>query len=183
MKRWITFFLTVFILVVCTSCGTSEHFTPSTAPQHTSSAFDDDKTKDPADCMQPDLSEDALPVVDLDLTTLSSTMVYAEVFNMISSPNNYIGKIIRLKGIFMVYQDPETNKVYCSVIVQDATACCAQGFNVVMPAQAHYPHDYPPAQSEVTIVATIQADRTLEEHGILMLQLADITFEHISEVS
>ena len=45
--------------------------------------------------------------VDVDLTVLSSTMVYAEVFNMMLSPDDYIGKTIRITGIFSVYQDPK----------------------------------------------------------------------------
>ena len=131
----------------------------------------------PAADSQPDSQEAPTISVDVDLTTLSSTMVYAEVFNMTMSPDDYIGKTIRMKGSFFVYQDPNTQQVYCGVIVQDATACCAQGFDIVMPAQARYPEDYPPAQSEVTVVGTIQADRTREEYGILVLRLEDVSFD------
>lgn len=115
--------------------------------------------------------------VDVDLTTLSSTMVYAEVFNMMMSPDDYIGRTIRMTGIFTVYQDPETKQVYCGVIVEDATACCAQGFDLVMPEERSYPQDYPAPESEITVVGTLQADRTLEEHGIIFLRLEDVTFE------
>ena len=52
--------------------------------------------------------------VDVDLTVLSSTMVYAEVFNMMMSPDDYIGRTIRMTGIFTVYQDPETKQDLCS---------------------------------------------------------------------
>lgn len=152
----------------------------SRAQQDAASIARGDNEKNPTDSAQPDISKETPTPVDLDLSTLTSTMVYAEIFNMVSSPDDYIDKTIRLNGIFLVYQDPETEQVYCSVIVQDATACCAQGFNIVMPAQSHYPDDYPPPRSEVTIVATIQADRTLEERGILFLRLTDIIFENIS---
>lgn len=30
--------------------------------------------------------------VDVDLTVLSSTMVYAEVYDMVNTPDNYLGK-------------------------------------------------------------------------------------------
>lgn len=149
------------------------------AMQGTASAAREDKTKDPADSPQPDLGEENPAPVDLDLTTLSSTMVYGEVFNMMATPDDYIGKTIRLKGIFVVYQDPETERVYCAMIVQDAAACCARGFEVVMPNHLRYPDDYPPNRSEVTAVAAIKADRTLEDRGILTLRLVDITFEQI----
>ena len=72
---------------------------------------------------------------------------------------------------------PKTKQVYCGVIVQDATACCAQGFDLVMPEELSYPQDYPDPESEITVVGTLQADRTLEENGIVFLRLENVTFE------
>lgn len=141
------------------------------------SAPEEEETENPAADLQPDSQEAPAVSVDVDLTTLSSTMVYAEVFNMMMSPDDYIGKTIRMTGIFTVYQDPETKQVYCGVIVEDATACCAQGFDLVMPEERSYPQDYPAPESEITVVGTLQADRTLEEHGIIFLRLEDVTFE------
>ena len=137
----------------------------------------EEETENPAADLQPDSQEAPAVSVDVDLTTLSSTMVYAEEFNMMMSPDDYIGRTIRMTGIFTVYQDPETKQVYCGVIVEDATACCAQGFDLVMPEERSYPQDYPAPESEITVVGTLQADRTLEEHGIIFLRLEDVTFE------
>lgn len=142
-----------------------------------SPAPEEEETKKPAADLQPESQEVPTVSVDVDLTTLSSTMVYAEVFNMIMSPDDYIGKTIRMTGIFMVYQDPETKQVYCGVIVEDATACCAQGFDLVMPEERSYPQDYPAPESEITVVGTLQADRTLEEYGMIFLRLEDVTFD------
>ena len=47
-------------------------------------------------------------VPDVDLTTLSSTMVYSEVYNMMTAPSDYIGKNVKMKGNFSYYQDPNT---------------------------------------------------------------------------
>ena len=145
--------------------------------QGDSPVFPEEETENPAADLQPDSQEAPAVSVDVDLTTLSSTMVYAEVFNMMMSPDDYIGRTIRMTGIFTVYQDPETKQVYCGVIVEDATACCAQGFDLVMPEERSYPQDYPAPESEITVVGTLQADRTLEEHGIIFLRLEDVTFE------
>lgn len=65
--------------------------------------------------------------VDLDLTQLSSTVVYSEVYNMLITPDDYKGKIIKMKGQFNQYTDEETGKIYNTVIIPDATACCQQG--------------------------------------------------------
>ena len=38
---------------------------------------------------------------DVDLTAMSSTMVFSQVLNMLVSPDDYIGKKIRMKGRFI----------------------------------------------------------------------------------
>ncbi len=43
--------------------------------------------------------------VDVDLTRLSSTMVYSEVYNMMYAPDDYIGKTIKMTGQFVYYED------------------------------------------------------------------------------
>lgn len=65
--------------------------------------------------------------VDLDLTALSSTVVYSEVYNMLITPDDYKGKMIKMKGNFNQYYDEESKKTYNAVIIPDATACCQQG--------------------------------------------------------
>ena len=43
--------------------------------------------------------------VDVDLTVLSSTMVYSEVYNMLyNDPAHYLGKTVKARGGFSIYQ-------------------------------------------------------------------------------
>lgn len=65
--------------------------------------------------------------IDLDLTTLSGTMVYSKVYEMTREPENDMGKIIKMEGKCAYYKDPKTKKEYYTCIIQDATQCCAQG--------------------------------------------------------
>lgn len=65
--------------------------------------------------------------IDYDLTSMSSTLIYAQVSNMINDPESYMGKVIKMSGLNSIYEDPDTKKKYFSCIVPDATACCAQG--------------------------------------------------------
>ena len=81
--------------------------------------------------------------VDIDLTTLSSTIVYSEVYNMMTIPEEYIGKTIRMEGKFSYYHDDTTDKEYFACIIQDATACCAQGIEFELKGDYKYPDDYP----------------------------------------
>lgn len=90
--------------------------------------------------------------IDVDLTTLSSTMVYSEVFNMVSTPENYIGKTIKMDGAFRSFHDDSTGNDYFSCIIQDATACCAQGLEFVLTEDYSYPEDYPEEGGFITVI-------------------------------
>jgi hypothetical protein len=120
--------------------------------------------------------EDVLSGVDVDLTQLSSTMVYSEVYNMLVSPDDYIGKTIKMKGAFSIYQDEATDKVYYTCIIADATACCSQGLEFVWKGEHKYPEDYPKLDSEITVTGEFQ---TYEEDGSLYCTLIDSEIESI----
>ncbi len=92
------------------------------------------------------------PGVDEDLTKLSGTMVYAAISDIVYNPDNYKGKVIRLNGLFATYQDEGTGKMYFACVNQDATACCAQGIEFILPEDEYtYPEDYP-AEGDMIIV-------------------------------
>ena len=94
--------------------------------------------------------------IDVDLTKLSSTMVYSEVYNMMVSPDNYIGKTVKMNGAFAYYEDPETKKQYFACIIADATACCSQGLEFILTGDHTYPNDYPELGSEITVTGTFE---------------------------
>ncbi len=79
--------------------------------------------------------------VDVDLTVLSATMVYTEVYNMMVSPQEYIGKTIRMEGSYAPYHDDETGKDYSACIIQDATQCCQQGIEFELEGKKPYPKE------------------------------------------
>ena len=89
--------------------------------------------------------------VDLDLTQLSSTVVYSEVYNMLITPDDYKGKIIKMKGQFNQYTDEETGKIYNSVIIPDATACCQQGLEFELSDKTNPNFEQ---NTEITVVGT-----------------------------
>lgn len=90
--------------------------------------------------------------IDVDLTILSSTMVYSEVYNMMLAPEQYIGKKIKMDGLFSYFRNEETGNEYFACIVQDATACCAQGIEFELSGEHKYPDDYPALDSEICVV-------------------------------
>ena len=98
----------------------------------------------------------------IDLTAMSSTMVFAEVFNMTTHPENYVGKTVKMQGIF------STGKLYAqegtledgstvfACIIQDAAACCAQGIPFDLAESRAYPEDYPELGAPITVTGTFE---------------------------
>ena len=130
------------------------------------------ETAAPAD--EPALIRDADPNVDIDLTAMNSTMVYSEVYNMLATPDNYIGKTIKMRGSFAMYHDEVTDVYYFACIIADATACCSQGIEFVLEGDYSYPEDYPALDEEITVVGTFT---TYMEGEYLYCTLMNAHFE------
>ena len=106
----------------------------------------------------------------VDLTRMSATMVYAEVFNMMVEPENYVGKTIKMNGLFYVYPDEKKGTYTFACIIMDATACCAQGIEFRLRGEHAYPADYPEPNTNITVQGTFY---TYEEDGFTHTLLID----------
>lgn len=111
----------------------------------------------------------------VDLTALSSTMVYAEVFAMMSSPEDYVGKTVKMQGIFskgQLYAAGSLNDggTVFACVIQDATACCAQGIPFELAGNHTYPQDYPELGDAITVVGTFEIH---EQEGMEFCRLRD----------
>ena len=124
--------------------------TEATTEKATTAAdvIEDIKKQEEEDASEADAKEkgQATEGVDVDLTTMSSTMVYSEVLNMMSYPDNYKGKIIRMNGTYQSVYDENTGNTYYYCVIKDATACCASGLEFVL-----VEGEYPPEESEITV--------------------------------
>ena len=177
MKRWTKLLVIAAISVVLSSCGKESvsnvqepTTTQNTEPVQQSDA-PDVSSQGAIDNIPANTSEETV-----DLTVLSSTMVYSEVYNMMMTPENYVGKTIKMKGQFTFYQatdengDPIPDQIYFACIIADATACCSQGLEFVLAGEHSYPADYPELGTEITVVGTFQ---TYEENGYMYCHLVD----------
>lgn len=114
--------------------------------------------------------------VDVDLTVLSSTIVYSEVYNMLyNDPAHYLGKTVKARGTFSIYQlvtdgvlQPDPVSYAC--IISDAAACCAEGMEFVLKGDLTYPDDYPELGTEITVIGEFQS---YEENGMTWYHLAN----------
>lgn len=119
-----------------------------------------------------DLSLSTVPGVDIDLTQLSSAMVYSLVFQMVFYPEEYVGKTIRMGGEFFVYYNPATQRNYYATIVEDALACCQQGLEFQL-LQGNYPEDYPEVGSEIIVTGVLGM---YQEQGYENIHLVEAVF-------
>lgn len=110
-------------------------------------------TIDPAEAER--LEREALAAgtegIDIDLTVLSSTMVYSQVYDMMMDPERYVGKTVRMSGLYTDFYDEANDKHYFACIIQDATACCAQGIEFELTDDYKYPDDYPEEDDIITV--------------------------------
>ena len=97
-------------------------------------------------------NENNVTDVDVDLTILSSTMVYAEVYNIMLNSDEYVGKTIKIKGSYYAEYWDDTQRYYHYVIISDATACCQSGIEFIWDDNSHaYPDEYPDNDREIEI--------------------------------
>ncbi len=107
---------------------------------------------------------------DLDLSGMSGTVVYAQIYNLMVEPDPWLGKIIRLSGLYSCYDDPLAGIVYHACVVPDATACCANGIEFVRAGEYTWPDDYPEEGSTILVTGRLEI---YEESGCLFLHLVD----------
>ena len=107
-------------------------------------------------------------LIDIDLTAMSASMVYAQVYDMVTHPEEYLGKTVKMAGQFSVYQGDLRN--YYACVIADATACCAQGMEFVPAKALAYPDDFPTLDAYITVIGTFD---TYREENYEFCQLID----------
>ena len=83
------------------------------------------------------------PNADKDLTVLPANLVYAEMFNITQSPDEYEGKKIRVCGLMSTYHDEANDKNYYACVVPDPAGCCSLSIEFELKESYAYPEDYP----------------------------------------
>ena len=113
--------------------------------------------------------------VDYDLTAMNAEMVYATVNDIITNSSNYLGKVIKMTGPYYHTYSEETATDYFYVIIQDATACCAQGLEYVWGDGSHvYPGEYPEDGREAVVTGRFEV---YTEGDVRYAHLVDASFE------
>ena len=188
MKQLFCLLLATCMPVSLCACGKGSekdagNDTPSsdvevTAPTESIPAPNEQETPDEQQSQEePEQTQPSADGVDVDLTVLSSTMVYSEVYNMLYFyPEDYYGKTVKMTGLFNVYQWVDENGVVDDMpvayacIISDAMACCAEGVEFVLEGDYTYPDDYPELGTEITVIGEFQS---YEENGVTWYHLVN----------
>ena len=163
MKKYICILVCLTVFWAAAGCGSSDY--PSEAGGGRTAGADNASEQDPAENYAPEQGSagaDGADEIDVDLTVLSATMVYSEVYNMMSDPEKYVGKTVKMNGLFASYHDEAADKYYFACVIQDAMACCAQGIEFVLTDDYAYPDDYPEVNAQICVVGVFD---TYEENG------------------
>jgi len=105
------------------------------------------------------------PDVDIDLTMLSSTVVISQLNNMMVDPAPYIGYVVRLSGVAIVYSDGSF-----ACLISDAGGCCQEALHYSLRQGVSYPAE----GSYVTIIGTFG---TYYINDVLYCRLYDAVLE------
>lgn len=107
--------------------------------------------------------------VDLDLSVMPASIAYAQAVAMQREPAEYLGKTVRVFGMFN-YSEARQRGV---VIIADTTGCCETSLDFSCAEALRFPDDYPELYARLTVVGVF----TLCEGEEYPLQLTDVTIE------
>ena len=179
MKKLLCILLCGILSMSFVACGDSSSAKAETESVATDSSDSKESVSDDLTSVEPEEDTDEMftldsdqtngdPSVDLDLTALSATMVYSEVFNMMTAPGEFQDMKIKMAGTCSIYVDEATGKTYYACIVQDATQCCSQGLEFVL-NDSYSAEDYPANGDEIIIKGTFSTYTEGEMTYITML--------------
>lgn len=173
MKKIFHLLLVAALIVALSACGNNGDLQAKQAASTSGIAQNtgDSNEPQPSDPNTPTSGE-----TDVDLTKLSSTMVYSEVYNMMTNPDEYVGKTVKMQGMFGIGYSckddgsVDENTIVFACVIADATACCSQGIEFVLTGEHSYPADYPELGSEITVTGTFEL---YTENGFQYCRLAN----------
>ena len=160
MKKTFAILLTLALAVLACACSAPVSGVSETAVQQT--------------------TEPEPMAVDLDLSVLSGTVVYAQVYNIMCDPEPYIGKVIKMAGYYDAFESTERDIVYHACVIPDATACCQQGIEFVWAGEHAWPDDYPEETTDIIVTGRLEM-YTEGEYKYLHLVDSEVTWEHAEE--
>ena len=110
--------------------------------------------------------------VDLDLSDFPANISFAQMTQALREPEEYLGKILRLRGRFNYGEQTQRS----TVIIGDRSGCCEVSMEFECAEARAYPEEYPALYAEFIVTGRFEA---FEREGETLFRLADaeLTFE------
>jgi len=151
VKRW-KYAVVLAGMVILTGCAETGNTVPESDEIPETFYEQMVETESKTETKPEEKSEESTTAVDYDLTIMGSDMVYATVYQMMTDPDTYVGKVFRIRGNYNTAWYEPTGQYYQYVVISDATACCAQGLEFVWEDGSHiYPDEYPQQNAEIEV--------------------------------
>ena len=117
-------------------------------------------------------SQDQTDTADSDTIVIEDKVFIAMLSDIYANPDNYMGKTITLSGMFDIFNDEQSGKIYYSVYRNDTAGCCSSGIEVDFDGNS----DYKLPEQDQNVTATGVLD-SYEENGqeYLVLHLSELT--------
>jgi len=112
---------------------------------------------------------------DVDLTSLSSTMVQAEYERIVSNSEDYIGKTIRASGTYRIMANNDTGDFAHYIIIVQGDDCCQMGFEFKRDGDFSFPGDYPKPNAVIEITGVLDTHKAFGA-SYLYIEAHDLTF-------
>ena len=108
--------------------------------------------------------------IDYDLTTMGSDMIYATVYLMMTDPDQFEGKMIKMKGQYLsAYYEPR-KEYYNYCFISDAAGCCSQGIEFATKDKLKQRNLRPEDNTDIEVVGKFE---TYMEDGKMYCHLKD----------
>ena len=95
--------------------------------------------------------------IDVNLSALSATMLFAEITRITNNPEDYLGQVIKIHGEYFNFYDGERNQYIHFVLVLDEAGCCNEGFQFRVSEEFGSPEDLFEIQEEIEIIGVFSS--------------------------
>ncbi len=151
-------FLLILFCLSLVSCSNSSTSNNTEAQEQTSENLTtDDKT------------------VDFDLSSQSETMAYSTLNSILMEPETYLGKSIKIKGIYTSQTDITTKSQYSYISYIDTTSCCT--LDLEYKYDNYDPNKLPQLDDSIEIVGVL---KSYEENDVVFYYIDAYSFEFLS---
>jgi hypothetical protein len=151
MKKLLSLILILSLMIsLFVGCADNESTSDSSIPGSDTADATESESEN-STSIEPD------PRVDVDLTVMSSTMVFAEVNRIVTDPIGTLGNKIKAEGAFDIFTDEDADQNFYYIIIFDALECCQEGLEMIFPESYTFPEDYPSQDEEIEVIGTLSS--------------------------